>query len=46
MENGRLAHGSVGTSNGRQEVEAALVDEEERPSLSECLIFLWPASVR
>jgi hypothetical protein len=39
MENGRLAHGSVGTSNGRQEVEAALVDEEECSRLSESLIF-------
>ncbi len=39
MENRRLPHGSVGTSNGRQEVEAGLVDEEERPGLSESLIF-------
>lgn len=39
MENGCLAHGSVGTRNGRQEVEAALVDEEECSCLSESLIF-------
>ena len=44
MENRCLAHRSVSTSHGRQEIEAALVDEEECPILSERLIFLSPAS--
>lgn len=45
-QDGRLAYWGVGAGDGRQEIEAALIDEEQRSSLPQCLIFLWPASAR
>lgn len=46
VENGGLAHRGIGASDGGQEIEPALIDEEQCPALSEGLFFLGPASAR